>query len=123
MSAVNAFGFQLHRTAQQRWCFNIFNILLLRSISFRSERPSRVMAVLISHQQPSVTRKYQNMCHSRSCVQHADGLYVTLSCLATKQSELVTIPTRSKVCIRKVKNVHSKYYKTTEKSFNYYFKP
>ena len=112
MSAVYAFGFQLHRTAQQRWCFNIFNILLLRSISFRSERPSRVMAVLISHQQPSVTWKYQNMCHSRSCVQHADGrLYVTWSCLATKQSERVTIPTRSKVCIRKVKNVHSKYYK------------
>ena len=28
------------------------------------------------------------------------GLYVTLSCLATKQSELVTIPTRSKVSER-----------------------
>ena len=100
MSAVYAFGFQLHRTAQQRWCFNIFNILLLRSISFRSERPSRVMAVLISHRLPSVTWKYQNMRHSSSCVHHADGLYVTLSCLATKQSELVTIPTRSKVSER-----------------------
>ena len=122
MSAVNAFGFQLHRTAQQRWCFNIFNILLLRSISFRSERPSRVMAVLISHQQPSVTRKYQNVSFQKLRPTRRRS-YVTLSCLATKQSELVTIPTRSKVCIRKVENVHSKYYKTTEKSFNYYFKP
>ena len=69
------------------------------------------MAVLISHQQPSVTCKYQNMCHSRSCVQHADRLFPTLRCLATKQSQLVTLLTRSKVCITKVKNVHSKYYK------------
>ena len=79
------------------------------------------MAVLISHQHRSVTFKYQNMCHSRSCVQHADGLYVTLRCLATKQSELATLPTRYKVCIRKVKNAHSNYCKTTEKSFDYYF--
>ena len=69
------------------------------------------MAVLLSHQQRSVTCKYQNVCHSRNCVQHADGLFVTLRCLAMKQSQLVTLPTRSKVCIRKVKNVHSKYYK------------
>ena len=41
-------------TAQQRWCFDIINILFLRSISFRSERSSRVKAVLISYQQPSV---------------------------------------------------------------------
>ena len=98
-------------TAQQRWYFDIINILFLRSISCRSERSSRVMAVLISHQQPSVTCKYQNMCHSRSCVQHADRLFPTLRCLATKQSQLVTLLTRSKVCITKVKNVHSKYYK------------
>ena len=64
-------------TAQQRWSFDSINVLFLRSILFRSERFSCVMAVLISHQQRSVTCKYQNVCHSRSCVQHAGGLFVT----------------------------------------------
>ena len=38
-------------------------------------------------------------------------------------AEHVTLPTRSKVRTRKVKNVHPKYCGTAEKDFYQYFKP